>query len=108
MLRGEKEQRSENSDQRIANAPRATGMPARFEGRAFTQSQVLRPQPLWQLGHCLASNRSGVTGNMLLHWMQTRWRTELTTAPGCTALIGAAGCDSAVFSGLVSVDMAGF
>jgi hypothetical protein len=45
---------------------------------------------------------------MLLHWMQTRWRTELTTAPGWSGLMGAAGCDSAVFSALVSVDMSGF
>jgi hypothetical protein len=68
----------------------------------------LRNQPLWQLGHCLASNRSGVTGNMLLHWMQTRWRMGLTTAPGWSGLMAAVGCDSAVFSELVSVDMGGF
>jgi hypothetical protein len=43
-------------------------------------------QPLWQLGHCLASNLSGVTGNMLLHWMQTRWSTGLTTAPAWVGL----------------------
>ena len=48
-------------------------------------------QPLWQLGHCLASNRSGVTGNMLLHWMQTRWSMGLTTAPGWSGLVATAG-----------------
>src|SRR6266705_3385535 len=34
------------------------------------------------MGHCLASNRSGETRNILLHWMQTRWMTGLMTAPG--------------------------
>jgi len=43
---------------------------------------------------------------MLLHWMHTRYRTLLTTAPGCTGLGMGAG---AAFSGLlVSVDMGGF
>ena len=65
-------------------------------------------QPLWQLGHCLASNRSGVTGNMLLHWMQTRWMTGLTIAPGWVGLFRAAGCGSAGLSGAISVDMGGF
>jgi len=36
-------------------------------------------QPLWQAGHCFASNLSGVTRNMLLHWMHTRCRTVLET-----------------------------
>jgi hypothetical protein len=45
---------------------------------------------------------------MLLHWMQTRWRTELTTAPGWSGLTGVAGCEAAPFSALVPVDMDGF
>src|SRR5467141_2140433 len=64
--------------------------------------------PLWQLGHCLASNRSGVTRNMLLHWMQTRWMTELTTAPGWSGLLAPAVGEAAAFSGVVSADMAEF
>src|SRR6266850_2170224 len=65
-------------------------------------------QPLWQLGHCLASNRSGVTRNMLLHWMQTRWMTGLTTAPGWSGLWASAGWGVPVFSDVCSADMAGF
>src|SRR5712664_1112555 len=64
--------------------------------------------PLWQLGHCLASNLSGVTRNMLLHWIQTRWMTGLTTAPGWSGLLDSAGREVAVFSDACSVDMAGF
>jgi hypothetical protein len=39
-------------------------------------------QPLWQFGHCFASNLSGVTRNILLHWMQTRWITGCAGSPG--------------------------
>jgi hypothetical protein len=67
-----------------------------------------RDQPLWQLGHCLASNRSGVTRNMLLHWMQTRWMTELTTAPGWSGFFATGGWEAAAFSAVVSADTAEF
>jgi len=45
---------------------------------------------------------------MLLHWMQTRWMTELTTAPGWSGLAASAEWEVAVFSDVCSVDMAGF
>jgi hypothetical protein len=45
---------------------------------------------------------------MLLHWMQTRWMTELTTAPDDTDLIEAAEGEATGFSEAVSVDMGGF
>lgn len=42
---------------------------------------------------------------MLLHWMQTRWMTELTTAPGWAGLLEAAEGEATDFWGAVSVDM---
>jgi len=45
---------------------------------------------------------------MLLHWMQTRWMTGLTTAPGWSGLLAPAGGEAAAFSGVVSADMAEF
>ena len=45
---------------------------------------------------------------MLLHWMQTRWMTELTTAPGWTGLGAPDGFSVAAGLDVVSVDMAGF
>jgi hypothetical protein len=56
----------------------------------------------------LASNLSGVTRNMLLHWIQTRWMTELTTEPAWTGLFKAAEEEALDFSRAVSVDMGGF
>jgi len=58
-------------------------------------------QPLWQLGHCLASNLSGETRNILLHWMQTRWITELTTASGRDDLTEPVGWELGIFSAFV-------
>src|SRR6266568_2536774 len=58
-------------------------------------------QPLWQLGHCLASNLSGETRNILLHWMQTRWITELTTASGRDNLTEPVGWELGIFSAFV-------
>jgi len=45
---------------------------------------------------------------MLLHWMQTRWMTVLTTAPGCRGLGETNDGGTTAFSGLLSVDMGGF
>jgi len=45
---------------------------------------------------------------MLLHWMHTRWITELTTAPDWADLFEAAEGAALGFSGAVSVDMGGF
>ena len=39
-------------------------------------------QPLWQLGHCLASKFSAATRNILLHWMHTRCSGRLGTRGG--------------------------
>src|SRR6266478_7214876 len=58
-------------------------------------------QPLWQLGHCLASNLSGETRNILLHWMQTRWITELTTASDRDDLTEPVGWELGIFSTFV-------
>jgi len=35
-----------------------------------------------KMGHCLASNLSGVARNILLHWMQTRWMTGTDDGAG--------------------------
>jgi hypothetical protein len=56
----------------------------------------------------LASNLSGVTRNMLLHWMHTRWMTGLITAPGWMGLPKAPEGGAAVFSEVLSADMHGF
>lgn len=56
----------------------------------------------------MASNLSGVTGNMLLHWMQTRWITGLTTAPAWVGLAKPEEGGAGVFSAALSVDMGGF
>lgn len=60
-------------------------------------------QPLWQLGHCLASKFSGVTRNMLLHWTQTRWITGapggMAACSGLCAVLGGAGADSLLMTG---------
>lgn len=56
----------------------------------------------------MASNLSGVTGNMLLHWMQTRWMTGLMTAPGWDDLGKARAGVATVFFGMLSADMGGF
>jgi len=56
----------------------------------------------------LASNLSGVTGNILLHWMQTRWMTGLTTAPGWGDLPEPAEAGADAFSGMLSAFMSGF
>jgi hypothetical protein len=45
---------------------------------------------------------------MLLHWMQTRWMTGLTTAPGWDGLFTPLEGGAAVFSGMFSADMGGF
>ena len=53
----------------------------------------------------MASNLSGVTRNMLLHWMHTRWMTGLMTAPGWGDLGKPAAEGGEDFSGMLSVDM---
>jgi hypothetical protein len=45
---------------------------------------------------------------MLLHWMQTRWMTGLTTVPGWVGLAKPPAGGVAVFSKVLSVDMGGF
>ncbi len=45
---------------------------------------------------------------MLLHWMQTRWMTGLTMAPGWVGLERPPEGGVAVFSEVLSVDMSGF
>lgn len=45
---------------------------------------------------------------MLLHWIQTRWITGLTTAPGWSGLLASVGWEVSVFSDVCSVGMAGF
>jgi hypothetical protein len=53
--------------------------------------------PLWQLGHCFASNLSAGTRKTLLHWTQTRWTYAFaaggTEGPGvfCPVDAGAMG-----------------
>jgi len=49
----------------------------------------------------LASNLSGGTRNILLHWMQTRWITELTTASGRDDLTEPVGWELGIFSTFV-------
>jgi hypothetical protein len=54
-----------------------------------------RDQPLKQFEHCLESKFSGVTRNMLLHWIQTRCSTRVEPRGGggggpLCALAGAA------------------
>jgi len=56
----------------------------------------------------LASNLSGVTRNILLHWMQTRWITGLMTAPGWDDLGKPVVGGATVFAGMLSADMGGF
>jgi len=56
----------------------------------------------------LASNLSGVTRNILLHWMQTRWMTGLMTAAGWMGLCTLGEGGAAVLSGMLSTDMGGF
>src|SRR5256885_9253490 len=60
------------------------------------------------MGHCLASNRSGDTRNILLHWMHTRWMTGLMTAPGWIGLCRPPDEGEAVFSGGLSPHIGGF
>jgi len=55
-------------------------------GGSEKAEMTVSAHPLWQMGHCLASNRSGETRNILLHWMHTRWMTGLMTAPGWIGL----------------------
>jgi len=45
---------------------------------------------------------------MLLHWIQTRWRTGLTIAPAWMGLFKPPAGGAAVFSGLLSMDMGEF
>jgi hypothetical protein len=45
---------------------------------------------------------------MLLHWMQTRWMTGLTIAPGWVGLFKPPEGGTEVFSVVLSVDMGGF
>jgi hypothetical protein len=45
---------------------------------------------------------------MLLHWMQTRWMTGLTTAPACVGLAKPLAGGAAVFSEVLSVDIGEF